>query len=229
MDACFNGPPAIGHGGYVAGLFINQARHPLQVTLRLPTPLGVPLSLVELDDEKAELRTGEHVIANAEPTEFSLEVPPIPSFDEAEAAAEASPSHLMHGGCFGCGNRPEGEGLRVFVGPMNIEGQPIVAGTWKPTSWMGRDGNTIDPQYVLAALDCPGAFSFITTDVRAALLGRIQFKQLEELAADEEYVIVGWQIGTEGRKMFAGTAVADRSGKVKAIAKATWFPSPNQG
>ncbi|MFA5565209.1 MAG: hypothetical protein WC184_04780 [Acidimicrobiia bacterium] len=212
----------------MAGLFADAARHPLQVTLRLPTPLDVPLSLVELDENKAELRAGEHLIANAEPTEFDLEVPPVPSLAQAAAAAEASPSHQVHGGCFGCGNRPEGEGMRVFVGPMEFEGHQIVAGTWKPVSWMGRADGTIDPQYVLAALDCPGAFSFISADIRASLLGRIQFKQLEDLALDDEYVIIGWQIGTEGRKMFAGTAVADQSGHVKAVAKATWFPAPSK-
>lgn len=227
-----HGPPGMGHGGYVAGLFATGADGPVQVTLRRPTPLDTPLELVDLGDGRGELRHGDEVIASAEPTTVELEVPPAPSLEAARAAEALSPSHLdgrgVHGQCFGCGDRPVGEGLRVFAGPLAVEGRAMVAGTWQPAPWMARDDGTVDPQWVLAALDCPGAFAFIVGEVRAGLLGRIRFEQRAPVRADVEHVVFGWQVGTDGRKMLAGTAVADADGEVLAVALSTWFGYPSR-
>lgn len=232
VAAHHHGPPSMGHGGYVAGLFTRGADGPIQVTLRRPTPLDEALELVDLGEGRSELRHGDDVIASAEPTTFELEVPPVPSVEDARAAEPGSPSHFegrgVHGQCFGCGNRPEGEGLRIFAGPLAVDGRAMVAGTWRPTEWMAREDGTVDPMWVLAALDCPGAFAFITGEVRAGLLGRIQFAQHAPVPADAEHVVMGWQVGTDGKKMFAGTAVADADGKVLATALATWFGFPGR-
>lgn len=227
-----HGPPSMGHGGYVAGLFATDADGPIQVTLRRPTPLDTPLELVDLGEGRYELRQGDEVIAAAQPTTFELEVPAAPSIDAARAAEAGSPSHRdgrgVHGPCFGCGNRPEGEGLRVFAGPLTVDDRPLVAGTWRPTAdTVGADG-TVDPKWVLAALDCPGAFAFIVDDMRAGLLGRIQFAQHAPVPGDADLVVFGWQVGIDGKKMFAGTAVADADGTVLATALATWFGFPGR-
>lgn len=227
-----HGPPSMGHGGYVAGLFAVDADGPIQVTLRRPTPLDTPLELVDLGDGRSELRQGDDVVASAEPTSFELDVPTAPSLEEARAAEAGSPSHRdgrgVHGQCFGCGNRPVGEGLRVFAGPLTVEGRPLVAGTWQPTPAMAGPDGSVEPQWVLAALDCPGAFAFIVDDMRAGLLGRIQFAQHAPVAADAEHVVTGWQVGIDGKKMFAGTAIVDADGTVLATALATWFGFPGR-
>ncbi|MBK5222451.1 MAG: hypothetical protein JJE52_06185, partial [Acidimicrobiia bacterium] len=220
----------MGHGGYVAGLFTGTTDGPIQVTLRRPTPLDTPLELSDLGEGRWELRDGDEVIASSEPTSFTIDVPAPPTLEVARAAEVGSPSHRdgrgVHGQCFGCGDRPAGEGLSIFAGPTEVDSTPMVAGTWQPAPWMALDDGTVDPKWVLAALDCPGAFAFIVTEVRAGLLGRIQFEQHVPVVAADEHIVTGWQVGNDGRKMFAGTAVFNADGTLLATALATWFGFP---
>lgn len=224
----FTGPPQMGHGGYVAGLLATRTDGAVQVTLRRPTPLDVPLELEALDGGRHRLRQGEDVIADAEPSTLSLDVPPAPSVDQARAAEAGSPSHYepdgVHPICFGCGTRtPEGEGLRIFVGPLDVDGHEMVAGVWRPDASLAGPDGVVDTTWVLAALDCPGAFAFIARGTKAGLLGRIVFEQHAEVRAGADHVVTGWQIGGEGRKLFAGTALFDGDGRLLAAARATWF------
>lgn len=233
----YAGPPNMGHGGYVAGLLatrLTAAGGPaVQVTLRRPVPLDVPLDLVldEADGEaagRAELRRDDELIVEGEVLTTALvddlDVPAPPSVDDARAAEAGSPSHYndglgVHPTCFGCGaQRPDRDGLRIFVGPTADSSQ--VAAVWRP------DREQTDPHWVLAALDCPGAFAFISAGTRAGLLGRIVFQQLADVQPGRDHVVTGWQIATEGRKMFAGTALFDDAGALVAAAKATWFGAP---
>ena len=224
----FLGPPAMGHGGYVAGLFTAAFDGALQVTLRKPTPLGVGLDLVEAGPERWELRHDGTLLAEAEPTSLELDVPPVPPVATARAAEAGSPSHWeghgVHPVCLGCGLvRDDDEGLAITVGPLEHEGHEQVAAVWRPGAAHASDGRHVDRQWVLAALDCPGAMAFIARGTRAGLLGRIVFEQFGPAAPGQEHVVSGWQIGQEGRKLFAGTALADADGTVLAVAKATWF------
>ena len=248
VEGRYPGPPNMGHGGYVAGLLVDAVggahERPIEVTLRRPVPLDVPLSLSRADDDdgrKVELRRDDELIAEAGPaaditTITALDIPTPPSIEAARAAAPGSPSLYddgrgVHPICFGCGNRrTDDEGLKVFAGPVALDGDgdgaQQVAGVWRP----GADERTSDG-WVLAALDCPGAFAFIAGGTRAGLLGRIVFQRLGDDAAtpvrpDTEHVVTGWQIGVDGRKMFAGTALFDAGGRCLGAAKATWFGFP---
>lgn len=230
----FAGPPSMGHGGYVAGLFASRTDGPVQVTLRRPTPLDVTLTLDEVGEGRWELRHGDEVVTASEPASLELDVPPAPTVDDARAAEAASPSHHegrgVHPTCFGCGNRRKsGDGLRVFAGPLEVGGVAQVAGVWRPGAAFAATDGTVDAQWVLAALDCPGAFAFIVDGLRAGLLGRIVFEQHATVHADHDHVVTGWQIGVDGRKMFAGTALFDVDGTLLAAARATWFGFPSSG
>jgi hypothetical protein len=228
----------MGHGGYVAGLLVDHAGGtsggPLEVTLRRPVPLDTDLELVDVAAGHAELRRGDELIAEVKPADDpgvvrGLDVPAPPSLSEAESAEGGSPSLYdngrgVHPICFGCGNcRDDDEGLQVFAGPLEVGGRAQVAGVWRP----GSSERTSDG-WVLAALDCPGAFAFIAAGTRAGLLGRIVFERLDATPIDpsSEYVVTGWQVGVDGRKMFAGTALFDGDGGLVAAAKATWFGFP---
>jgi hypothetical protein len=234
----FAGPPNMGHGGYVAGLLASRlttAGGPaVQLTLRRPVPLDAPLDLVAPEGEAPDAghlelrRDGELIVEGQVVGDDALAdvvVPAPPTVDEARAAEAGSPSHYndgrgVHPTCFGCGAvRPGGDGLRIFVGPTADGTQ--VAGVWRPDAEQAAD-----PLWVLAALDCPGAFAFISQGTRAGLLGRIVFQQHAAVEAGADHVVTGWQIATEGRKMFAGTALFDAAGTRLATAKATWFGAP---
>lgn len=224
----FVGPPGMGHGGYVAGLLARRVGGAAQVTLRRATPVGVELAVVEVGDGRWELRDGEELIAEGEPASLELGVPPPPALEAARTAEAGSPSHWneigVHPICFGCGlARDDDEGLEIAVGPLEVDGHEQVAAVWRPTAAMtGPDGG-VDPHWVLAALDCPGAMAFISRGTFAGLLGRIVFEQTGHVEPDVDHVVTGWQIDRDGRKLFAGTALASADGTVLARARATWF------
>lgn len=239
IEGRYLGPPNMGHGGYVAGALIDRIGGaqdgPVQVTLKRPVPLDTALDVVAVEGGAGiELRRDAETIAEAIPASDasiigSLVIPQPPSLEAARAAAPDSPSLYdngrgVHPTCFGCGNRrADDEGLQVFAGPVEGAGQRQVAGVWSPRS----DERTTDG-WLLAALDCPGAFAFIAEGTRAGLLGRIVFQRLDSTPLDPkaDYLVTGWQIGIDGRKMFAGTALFDEEGHCLGAAKATWFGFP---
>lgn len=236
VEGRYPGPPNMGHGGYVAGVLVDRIggalERPVQVTLRKPVPLDTPLEVVATGEGPGvELRRDGDLVAEAGPADdpkviSSLDLPPPPAITVARAAEDASPSLYdngrgVHPICFGCGNRrTDDEGLQVFAGPVEVHGRRQVAGVWRP----GSHERTSDG-WLLAALDCPGAFAFIAEGTRAGLLGRIVYQRLDSSPVDPtaDHVVIGWQIGVDGRKMFAGTALFDEGGRCLAAARATWF------
>ena len=222
----------MGHGGYVAGLLSCELQGAAQVTLRKPTPLDRALVLRSDAAGGVQLLDGDTIVADAAPATLELTIPRPPTLAQATAAEAASPSHRgergVHPTCFGCGKlREAGDGLRVFAGPCEVDGQRMVAAHWRPGEAFADASGNVQKLHALAALDCAGAFAFIVDDVRAGLLGRIVLEQYRAVRADEALIVTGWQIGREGRKLFAGTALFDAQGKLCAAAKATWFGFPS--
>ena len=225
----FHGPPTMGHGGYVAGLIAERLPGAVQVTLRRPTPLDRPLELVPAEGGGMQLLDGAQLLAEAVSTTLQLAIPRSPSLAQAAAAEAGSPSLLgergVHPTCFGCSRlRAPGDGLRVFAGPCEVDGQRLVAARWTPGAAFADDAGRLRQVYALAALDCAGAFAFIVDSVRAGLLGRIVLQQHHAARADQELIVIGWQLGRDGKKLLAGTALLQADGTLCAAAKATWFP-----
>lgn len=225
------GPPGVGHGGYVAGLLARHIEGASQITLRLPTPPGVPLSMDDLGGGRWVLRDGDDVLVEAEPTTFELDVPPVPTVEAARVAEAGSPSRWdergVHPICFGCSlSRDDDEGLEVAVGPLEVDGHEEVAAVWRPPAHLAGPDGGIDTHWVLAALDCPGAMAYIARGTPAGLLlGRIAFEQTGRVEPDVDHVVTGWQIGHDGRKLLAGTALATADGTVLARSRQIWFPT----
>ena len=156
----------------------------------------------------------------------------MPSVAAARAAEAASPSfangHGVHPTCFGCGaQRPDRDGMRIFVGPLTVDGVEEVAAVWHPPAALaGPAPGQVADRWVTAALDCPGAMAFISRGESAGLLGRIVVARYAPVAIGDDTVVLGWQIGRDGRKFLAGTAVAGADGTIRAAAQATWFGFP---
>lgn len=222
------GPPSMGHGGYVGGLLAREIDGAAQVTLRQPTPVGVDLDIVDCGGDRWELRLDDALLVEATPGDLDLSIPTPPSIEEARAAEKGSPSYWdergVHPICFGCGlAREDDEGLEIAVGPVTVDGVDQVAAVWRPSATRADADGIVDTQWVLAALDCPGAMAYIADGTRAGLLGRMVFEQFAPVHAEVDHVVTGWQIGIDGRKMLAGTALADGDGTILAAARATWF------
>lgn len=219
----FCGPPTSGNGGYSAGLLGKLIDGPAQVTLRRPPPLDKPLRLVRNGD-RISLWDDEHLVAEAAPTRFSLTVPAAPSFAQAEAASRSFVGFNDHNfsTCFVCGTaRPAGDGLRIFPGAT---GKGLVAAPWVPDASLADAAGEVLPEFVWAALDCPGAFASETrANGGVIVLGRFEVELVSPVRAGERCVAIGWPLGEDGRKVYSGTAVYGEDGRLCGVAQATWI------
>jgi hypothetical protein len=221
IERRFRGPPQSGNGGYTCGVVAEGVSGVATVTLRLPPPLDRPLTLTG-DEEQSRLTDGENIVGEATQSTLDLEVPEAPGLEVAVEASRRYAGFETHPfpGCFVCGpERAPGDGLRIFPGRVGTTG--IVAAPWTPDdSLQGADGR-VGRRHVWAALDCPSYFGLPSAPL--ALLGRLtaSIEGLPEVG--EPLVAFGWPIEVEGRKSFAGSALANREGKVFARAAATWI------
>jgi hypothetical protein len=221
LPSRFCGPPTSGNGGYTAGVLAAQVLAPegAEVTLRRPPPLERALDIVG-DRTRVELRDGGDLIAEAVPATLTVDPPPVVGWDDAVVAAADSmfrdASLHPFPSCFACGpDRAEGDGLRLFAG--RVDGRAVFAAPWIPTE--------VNRPIVWAALDCPSsapAFADPTVD-GPFVLGRIaaRIDRLPEPGA--LHVVTSAEIGREGRKFHAVSAVRDDAGDLCALARATWI------
>jgi hypothetical protein len=221
IERRFRGPPQSGNGGYSCGVVADGVSGVATVTLRLPPPLDRPLTLTG-DGEQSRLTDGENIVGEAARSTLDLEVPEVPGLEVAVEAARHYAGFEFHPfpGCFVCGpERAPGDGLRIFPGPVGTS--DIVAAPWTPDASLRGVEGMIDRRYVWAALDCPSYFGLPSAP--PALLGRLTawIEALPEVG--EPLVAIGWPIEVEGRKYFAGSALANREGEVLARAAATWI------
>lgn len=219
----FCGPADSGNGGYVAGLLGGFTTEPLEVRLRLPTPLGVPLAIAAGAEGALELRAGEQLIATAAPAALELDVPPpVPHSLALEAAAawRGAREHVSPG-CFVCGPA-RGDGLGLRPGPLVHAGRDCVATPWRPDPSLAGTRGRVRPEFLWAALDCPGYFA-VVPDSRTMLVGSFTCRVDDTLAVGERAVIVGWSLGGRGRTYRAATALYGDDGRCVARAVALWI------
>ncbi|HVY90664.1 MAG TPA: hypothetical protein VG942_17490 [Hyphomonadaceae bacterium] len=230
----FNGPIASGNGGYSAGLAAKyltgdaveatlRAAIPLEQTLRAhETPEGFDITT---DDASTRI-----LIMSMRDTALAIPDVQSPGLAAAKVAAETfrtAEDHVLPT-CFVCGpRRAIGDGLRIFpdwtkdpAGTDNPNDFPIVAAPWIPTADLADDFGRIAPEFMWAALDCPGAFA---VDKEPILLGRMSAKILERPRPGKPIVTVAWSKGQERRKHFAGTALFSEAGDLLAFSDQTWI------
>jgi hypothetical protein len=224
IDERFCGPPNTGNGGYVCGCLAKHMNAGVTaVRLNLPPPLATAL---EVRDSEAgvALLDGDVVVAEARPAELSFEAPEPPSFDEATNASRGYLGFTSHWfpSCFVCGpDRDEGNGLRIFPGP--IDGGGRVAGPWIPDSSLAAATGCVAPEFLWAALDCPGAFAFPVPTDRGVVLGELRVQLLGEVAVGERCVLVAWELDHRGRKHHTATALFGESGSCRGLGLGTWI------
>ncbi len=225
IDRRFRGPPESGHGGYVCGLVAGLVGGTVEVTLRRPPPLDRPLEVARLDGGGIALRDGETVVAEGVPASVEINLPEPVSLSDAETAAKAYLGFQQHvfPTCFVCGpQRAEGDGLRIFTGW--VDGRDVVAAPWTPNASLADANGAVRPEFIWAALDCPGAWALFDepNEGRPVVLGRMAALLLAPVAHGERYVAIGWPLGEDGRKLYSGTALFSEAGDLCGVARATW-------
>jgi hypothetical protein len=206
IDARYCGPPSSANGGVTCGLLSAHVDAPVvEVTLRRPPPLDTDLRV-----EDGALYDGELLVAAAVPGNVDVEPPAPVSVAVAAATPYAGQVEHPFPGCFVCGPANL-HGLQLQPGPV---APGVVAAVWTPRS---------DEDFLLwAAMDCPGGWA---SDLigRPMVLGRMTLRRDARPTVGEPHVVMGWTIGTDGRKTFSGTALYDQDEKLLALAQQTWF------
>jgi len=193
------------------------------VRLLKPPPLDVELTVRELPGGELEVRHGEEPVGEAQPEALRLEAPPAPDYLEAVEASRhyAGFRHHRFPTCFVCGvQRVRGDGLRIFAGPLPERG--LVAAPWVPDASLDGGEGKVRPEFMSAALDCPGYYA-VAPDDRMMLLAQFTAHVDRLVHIGESCTVIGWAIGSSGRKREAGTAIFDGKGQLCGRARALWI------
>lgn len=225
IDSRFNGPAHSGNGGYVCGLVADQLGRtgPVVSTLRQPPPLDTALAWEHDGDAVRLVTAGGALIGEATPGSFEREAPAAPTADQAAAGTAAYPGHTGHpfSTCFTCGpDRAEGDGLRVFTGPIE-PGSTTTAATWTAHPDLFDADGVLPTEILWAAIDCAGGWTADFTK-HPTVLGRMTAEVVRAPAAGEACTITGVLDRQEGRKFLTGTAL-HAGGELLARSEQVWI------
>ncbi len=216
-----NGPDRTANGGYAAGSLARFVAGPATVRLSVAPPLDTPLR-VERHGHTVTASAGDELVMSATSADLELDTPAPVDPGAAAAAIDGYPGFVHRGAsrCFVCGvDRPHPDGLRLFTGP--VEGRDVVAAPWIPHASLG-DG-VVDPRIVWAVLDCPGAWAATVADPEGmpyfAALGTMTASLEAPVVIGVPHVVMGWYLGTEGRKLHTAAAITTADGGVVARAR----------
>ncbi len=215
----------IGNGGYVCGVVANHIDGPAKITLVTSPPVDHPMTL-EQTGKKVLLKNGDVLVAKGEP--FSLKIDAVPEPPTLKEAVEASRKSIAAKGslspdCFVCGsNRSPGDGYRLF--PGHLLKNESVAAPWIPHVALADESGFVRPEFIWAALDCPGVYAVFNENIKGTmLLGQLTADVRKDLKPEVEYIVTGWKTGNQGRKYFAGSAIFSKKGELCSVANSIWF------
>jgi hypothetical protein len=223
IAARFCGPPASANGGYFAGMVAAAAAQSVTVRLLKPPPLERQLRIEEEPDGALRVLDGTQAIGAAHPGLPALQYPRRPEYLEAVEASRGYAGFRYHRfpSCFVCGtHRVRGDGLRIFAGAIAELG--VVAAPWVPDASLDRGDGKVLPQFMSAALDCPGYYAVALTD-QMMLLAEFTAHLDRLVHVGERCTVIGWRIAASGRKHEAGTALFDGKGELCGRASALWI------
>ena len=232
----FRGPAKSGNGGFTAGSLAEHvpsetAIPTIEVTLRRPPPLEVAMTVEQVATEDGPRTVLAHGAPVAEARVVELDLEPVDQVtpETAEAAMAGYPGLRVHpfAGCFACGpERAEGDGLRIFPGPV---GDDLVASLWTPHPSLAESSDLVDEGVARvgvgttwAALDCIGGWSE-DLEGRPMVLGRMTARVDALPVVGERHVVVGRRLRADGRKTFTASTLYDADGRVVATAGHVWI------
>jgi hypothetical protein len=219
-----SGFPGVALGGYVAGLALHAVGGSAEIRL-LRTPRTERTYHVEWKAPgQARVMDEEQTVAVAKRATIEIDVPRAVSWGEAVEATLGYPGRRSHlfPTCFCCGtNRSEGDGLRIF--PGRIHGTHLVAAPWVPAADLAGDTGTVAPEYLGAAVDCPGLWALIeaspTDCPEQVVTANLRLSIRKPVEPGERYVVVAWPLPETGRRILAGAAILDEHGEPHVLAE----------
>jgi hypothetical protein len=224
IERRFRGPEQSGNGGYVCGRIARYVPGTATVRLSIPPPLETPLH-VDVTDGVARLLSGTILVGEGRAAQLDIAAPAPLSFDAASESSKHYHGFEQHTfpNCFVCGpERKPGDGLRIFAGAAPVGN--VVAAPWIPHASLGTP---VAPEFLWAALDCPGGFALWSPrEGTTVVLGQLTASLRGRVMPGDKCVAMGWPLHVEGRKRFAGSAVYSAAGELVALARATWIEVP---
>ncbi len=224
IDSRFQGLKDIALGGYVGGVLAGGRA--AEVRFLRPAPVGRPLQVGDRADGTTALLDGKNLLALAQPADVDLDVPAPVTAEEAAAATQSYPGldrHLIPA-CFVCGpGRREGDGLRIFPGP--VPERDLVAALWTPDVSLGGPDGCVAPEFVWSAVDCPSIWALVhrapPDSKERVVTARLALRPVAPLRVGESCVVTGWAVGGDARFQVAGAAVRSAEGRLLAVARHT--------
>ncbi|HEY7963074.1 MAG TPA: hypothetical protein VID49_03080 [Steroidobacteraceae bacterium] len=221
IPARFCGPPTSANGGYFAGAVAVLAARTVAVRLLSPPPLDTELA-VRGADGQLEVLHGTTRVGETSAARLELEALPAPDYLTAVEASRHYAGFRAHRfpTCFVCGTqRARGDGLRIFAGPL---ASGVVAAPWVPDAALDAGDGKVRPEFMSAALDCPGYYA-VAPDDRMMLLAEFTAHVDRRVHIGASCTVLGWRIQSDGRKHTAGTALYDGKGQLCGRARALWI------
>ncbi|MFA9400919.1 MAG: hypothetical protein ACERKT_07400, partial [Acidobacteriota bacterium] len=96
-------------------------------------------------------------------------------------------------------------------------------GVLAPPASVPSTGGAIDPEIVWAALDCPSFTAHRLLTAGPHVLGRLSVELLAPVPSDRPSVVVGWETGSDGRKVHSASALLSPDGELLARSRALWI------
>src|ERR1700704_7175007 len=203
----FCGPAASSNGGYFAGLVATLASRTLAVRLLKPPPLDTELAVRNLEDGTLQVVHADEVIGEARPAVLTLDAKPPPDYLEAVEASRryAGFRYQRFPSCFVCGTRRvRGDGLRIFAGLLPE--RALVAAPWVPDASLDQGDGKVRPEFMSAALDCPGYYA-VAADDRMMLLAELTAHVDRRVHVGESCTVVALPIAPDRPKDEGGHAL----------------------
>jgi len=219
----FKGPPQSANGGYTCGLMARRIEGDTAASLKMPPPLDTPMA-ISASDGSVEMRLEDRLVGRAERVQLDLEVPSRPEplrlgLDPVDAPGRPN-KFAPFSTCFVCGkDRAPPDGLCIHPQQV-VDREGMVAAPWRLRGGLGDDDGLVAPEFLWAALDCPGYFACAPGE--AALLARLTVSIRSRLEAEGEATVIGWDLSGAGRKRRCGTAVFAPDGSLVAKAEGLW-------
>ena len=221
----FQGPTAMGQGGWTAGQLNGLVGRNLTVRFRTPIPLDRAMTIREHDDGW-RCTDGDTLVLEAEPRGAgALPTTDVVSIDDASAARLACPItpdvHPLPD-CFSCGTRHDSMGVLPGPLPDGIR----LATDWTVPDWVTELPHAADC-VVWASLDCTmGFFAGMVPELTAVITGELEVAVDRTPVPGEKIALVSWDAGDtpgwSGRtRRVAGQAFA-ADGTTVATAISTW-------